>query len=254
MNKNKYNLNGKVALVTGARRGIGKEIALELATNGAKVAVTDISQDDCQQVVDEIKRAGGEGIALKLDVTNEEEIKQVVEKVFANYKKIDILVNNAGIFIQEPLDTMDTSKIDKILGINLRGLILTTKYVIPLMKKQNYGKIVNIASIAGFVSFELSSIYCATKGAIVNFTRELAVELGKYKINVNAVAPGVIETPMTEGMVKDENVKSALLKSIPYGRIGRPQDIANGVVFLASDDSEYITGHTLVIDGGWIAL
>jgi len=245
-------LKDKVAIITGARRGIGKAIALRLAKDGAKVAVTDISKEDCEKVVKEIEELGSEGLALELDVTNEENIKEVVKTVKKKFGKIDILVNNAGIFVQEELDEMDTEKIDKILAVNLRGAILCAKYVLPEMKSQNYGKIISTASIAGFVGFALSSIYCATKGAIINITRELALELGKYKINVNAIAPGVIATDMTKDMLADEKIKAGLLAGIPYGRIGEPEDIANAVAFLASDESSYITGHTLVVDGGWL--
>ncbi len=197
---NTYDLKGKVAVVTGAMRGIGKGIALLLARNGARVVVTDIDKASCEQVVKEIEKAGGTGVAFKLDVTNEQEIQDVVKSVHAQFGRIDILVNNAGIFIQEELD----------------------------------------GSIAGFVGFEVASVYSATKGAIVNLTRELALELGKYGINVNAVAPGVIETPMTDGLLEDKNVAAALLSKIPYGRTGKPEDIANGVGFLVSDDSSYI--------------
>ena len=248
-----YNLKNKVAVITGARRGIGRAIAIRLAKDGAKVAVTDTSKEDCEKVVKEIEELGSEGLALELDVTNEENIKEVVKAVKKKFGKIDILVNNAGIFMQEELDKMDTEKIDKILAVNLRGVILGTKYVLPEMKSQNYGKIISTASIAGFVGFASSSIYCATKGAIINITRELALDLGKYKINVNAVAPGVIATDMTKDMLADEKTKAGLLSGIPYGRIGQPEDIANAVAFLASDESSYITGHTLVVDGGWIA-
>ena len=251
---NTYDLKGKVAVVTGAMRGIGKGIALLLARNGARVVVTDIDKASCEQVVKEIEKAGGTGVAFKLDVTNEQEIQDVVKSVHAQFGRIDILVNNAGIFIQEELDGMDTAKIDKELGVNLRGTLLCTKSVLPIMKQQHYGKIVNLASIAGFVGFEVASVYSATKGAIVNLTRELALELGKYGINVNAVAPGVIETPMTDGLLEDKNVAAALLSKIPYGRTGKPEDIANGEGFLVSDDSSYITGHTLVIDGGWLTM
>ncbi len=248
-----FNLKNKVAIVTGARRGIGEEVALRLAKDGAKVVVTDISKEDCEKVVKKIEKLGAKGLALKLDVTDEENIKEVIKTVKSKFGRIDILVNNAGIFEQEELDKMDTEKIDRVLGINLRGMILCTKHVIPEMKKQKYGKIVSTSSIAGFVGFALSSIYCATKGAIVNMTKELALELGKYKINVNSVAPGVIETDMTKGMLSDKKVKAGLLMSIPYGRVGQPEDIANAVAFLASDESEYITGHTIVVDGGWIS-
>jgi len=176
----------------------------------------------------------------------------VVKITKEKFGRIDILANNAGIFIQEELDKMETSKIDKVLDINLKGLILCTKYVLPEMKANNYGKIINIASIAGFVGFDLSSVYCATKGAIITMTKELALELGKNKINVNAVAPGVIATDMTKDMLANEKIKSVLLSKIPYGRIGKPEDIASAVAFLSSDESEYITGQTLAVDGGWL--
>jgi len=245
-------LKNKVAIITGARRGIGKAIVLKLAENGAKVVVTDIDQDECEQVVKEVEKLGGQGLALKLDVTDEENIKKVIQLTKEKFGRIDILVNNAGIFVQEELDKMDTSEIDKILSIDLRGVILCIKNIIPEMKEQKYGKIVNITSIAGFVGFELSSVYCAAKGGIVNMTRELALDLGKYQINVNAVAPGVIETDMTKDLLADENIKTALLSKIPYARVGQPDDIAKAVTFLASDESEYITGHTIVVDGGWL--
>jgi NAD(P)-dependent dehydrogenase (short-subunit alcohol dehydrogenase family) len=247
-------LKNKVAIVTGARRGIGKAIALKLAKSGVKVVVTDIDQKECQEVIEEIEELGEEGLALKLDVTDEENIKDVIQSVKEKFGQIDILVNNAGIFIQKELKDMDTSEIDKILSVDLKGVILCIKNIIPEMKEQKSGKIVNIASVAGFVGFELSSIYCAAKGGIVNMTKELALELGKHKINVNAVAPGVIETDMTNDLLADQNVKTALLSKIPYGRVGQPEDIANAVTFLSSKESEYITGHTIVVDGGWLAL
>ncbi len=243
------NLKGKVAIITGARRGIGKGIALKLAKEGAIVAVSDISKKDCEEVVKEI----GGGLALKMDITSEEDIKAAIKAAMKKFGRIDILVNNAGIYIQEELDKMETSAIDKTLAVNLRGAILCARNVIPAMKSQNYGKIVNIASIAGFVGFNLSSVYCATKGALIAITKELAIDLGKYKINVNAVAPGVIETDMTKSLLADEKIKAGLLARVPLGRVGKPEDIANAVAFLVSDESEYITGHTLVVDGGWLA-
>jgi len=246
------NLKDKVAIVTGARRGIGEAIALKLAEGGAKVVVTDISKEDCQKVVEKIKSLGSEGLALKLDVTKEDEIKSVVKETKEKFGKVDILVNNAGIFMQNNLEDMETSEINKMLDINLRGAIMCIKHVLPGMKEQKYGKIVNISSIAGFVGFDLSSIYCASKGALVNLTRELALDLGPYKINVNGVAPGVIATEMTKDMLSDEKIKAALLLNIPYGRIGKSEDIASAVAFLVSDESEYITGQTLVVDGGWL--
>lgn len=169
------------------------------------------------------------------------------------FKRIDILVNNAGIYIQQEIETMATTDIDRVISVNLRGAILCTKYALPDMKRNNYGKIVNIASIAGFVGFPSSALHSATKGALVAVTRDLALNYAKYSINVNAIAPGIIETPMTLNLLQNEAEKKEILRNIPYGRIGRPDDIANGVLFLVSDDSEYITGQTLVIDGGWIS-
>jgi len=245
-------LKNRIAIVTGARRGIGKAIALKLAGNGANIVVTDISREDCQKVVEEIKKLGVDSLAVKVDVTNEQDIINVVKQTKDKFGKVDILVNNAGIFIQKELDKMKTSEIEKILDINLKGTILCTKHILPEMKSQKYGKIVNIASIAGFVGFDFSSVYCATKGGLITMTKELALELGSYKINVNAVAPGVIATDMTKDMINDEQIKSALLSKIPYKRIGQPEDIANVVAFLCSDKSEYITGQTIAVDGGWL--
>lgn len=248
------NLNRKVAIVTGARRGIGKAIALKLAQLGAKVCVSDISQEDCEAVLPEIKEAGSEGVAVKCDVTNKEEVAAMVQTTKEVLQTVDILVNNAGIYIQKPLEEMSEEDIDKVLAVNLRGAINCTKAVIPHMKEKNSGKIITIASIAGLVGFANSSIYCATKGALVNLTRELAAELGPNKINVNAVAPGVIDTAMTKNFLENEEIKKGLLANIPYGRIGKPEDIANAVAFLASEEADYITGVILPVDGGWLTL
>jgi len=246
-------LKNKIAIVTGARRGIGKAIALKLAKNKVKVIVTDINLEECEGVIKEIEKLGGEGLALKLDVTDKEDIEKAVQLTKEKFGRIDILVNNAGIFIQKELEEMDDLEIDNLLSIDLKGVIFFIKNVIPEMKQQKYGKIINIASIAGLVGVDLSSIYCAAKGGVVNITKALALDLGKHKINVNAVAPGAIDTNMTKDLLNNEEVKKGIISNIPYGRIGRPEDIANAVAFLASDESEYITGHTIVVDGGLLA-
>jgi len=249
---NIYDLAGKTAIVTGARQGIGRAIALRLAASGAKTVVTDLDRDGCETVLKEIRYAGGDGDALRLDVSVEQEIQAVMAEVISRFGRIDILVNNAGIYIQKEIETMATEDIDRVISVNLRGALLCAKYALPGMKRNHYGKIVSIASIAGFVGFPSSALHSATKGALVAVTRDLALNYAKYRINVNAIAPGIIETPMTAELLKDKAERTALLGNIPYGRVGNTADIANGVAFLVSDESEYITGQTLVIDGGWI--
>jgi NAD(P)-dependent dehydrogenase (short-subunit alcohol dehydrogenase family) len=249
---NIYDLAGKTAIVTGARQGIGRAIALRLAASGAKTVVTDLDRDGCETVLKEIRYAGGDGDALRLDVSVEQEIQAVMAEVISRFGRIDILVNNAGIYIQKEIETMATEDIDRVISVNLRGALLCAKYALPGMKRNHYGKIVSIASIAGFVGFPSSALHSATKGALVAVTRDLALNYAKYRINVNAIAPGIIETPMTAELLKDKAERTALLGNIPYGRLGNTADIANGVAFLVSDESEFITGQTLVIDGGWI--
>lgn len=248
-----YNLDGKIALVTGSRRGIGAAIAKKLAENGATVAVTDIDESDCAKVVEEIENSGGSALCYELDVTNEDQINEVMGDIVDKHGSIDILVNNAGIYKQAELEEMSDSDIQSMLDVNLKGTILCTRKAVPYMKEQGGGDVINIASIAGFVGFPESSIYCATKGGVTNFTRELALDVGENDINVNGVAPGVIDTDMTTDMLEDEETRKGLLANIPKNRVGKPEDIAEAVAFLASDGADYITGQTLVVDGGWLA-
>ena len=245
-------LKNKVAIVTGSKRGIGKSIALELAKEGAKVVVSDIDLKECQSVCDEIKKIGSDAIAVKCDVSQKKDVDAMIKKSIQKFKKIDILVNNAGVFLTKPFIQMTEKDWDFVLDINLKGLFLCTNAVAKQMIKQKNGKIISIASIAGEVGFMNSSAYCASKAGIINLTRELAMELSPHNINVNAVAPGVIATEMTEDMLRDKNTKEVLLANIPLGRIGQPEEIGKAIVFLASDDSNFITGHTLVVDGGWL--
>ena len=258
-------LKDKVAIVTGARRGIGKAISLKLAKEGAKVVVTDISQEDCQKVVEEIEKMGchqpttlpaeggaPEGLALKLDVTNEEDIKNVVAKTKEKFGRIDILVNNAGICLLEDIKNPDFEVVEKILNVNLKGLIELTYLVLPEMIKQKYGKIINISSIAALVSWSKIYTYSATKGGIIGFTKGLAGDVGQYGINVNAIAPGTIETPMLDSVLKELGMKrEQVCQFTPKGRIGKPEDIANACCFLSSDEADFITGQVLVVDGGY---
>src|SRR6056297_2078211 len=246
-------LKNKVAIVTGARRGIGKAIALELAKKGASVVVSDINLEEQKQVVEEIKELGQKALAIKADVTSREEVENMVQKTIDKFGRIDILVNNAGISGLKPFQDITEEDWDKVLDINLKGNFLCTKAVSKHMIKQESGKIISIASIAGKVGFRNASAYCASKAGIVNLTKELALELAPKNMNVNAIAPGIIKTKMTEDMLEDENQKKALMQSIPLNRAGGPEEIGKAAAFLASNDADYITGHTLVIDGGWLA-
>lgn len=249
-------LKNKIALVTGSRRGIGQGIALALARVGANVVVTDIDQADCQKVVDQIKEIGQDGLAIKLDVTSREEVEKAIKMTVEKFGKIDILVNNAGIAQFKPFLELTEADWDRTLDINLKGMFLCSQAAAKEMVKNKYGKIVNIASIAsGQVGIGFLNIahYCASKGGVTALTEALALELAPYGINVNAIGPGVIETPMTQDILADEAGKKGMLMRIPKGRLGQPKDVASAVVFLASDEADYITGVTLFVDGGWLA-
>ena len=238
--------------MTGSGRGIGKSTALELAKEGAKVVVSDIDIKECQNVCNEIKKIGSDAIAVKCDISKKSDVDAMIKKTMQKFQKIDILINNAGVVLTKPFVEMTEKDWDFVLDINLKGVFLCTNAVVKQMIKQKSGKIISVASIAGEVGFMNTSAYCASKAGIINLTRELALELSPHNINVNAIAPGVIATKMTEDMLKDKKTKEVLLASTPLGRVGQPEEIGKAVVFLASDDSNFITGHTLVVDGGWL--
>jgi 3-oxoacyl-[acyl-carrier protein] reductase len=241
-------LKGKVAIVTGAGHGIGREIALSLARNGAEVVVTDVT-DAIFEVGKQIEALGSKALPIKCDVTDFEQAQDVEEKVVGKYERIDVLVNNAGIYPQKAFLDMTADDWNKVLRINLNGVFHCTKAVIPKMVKQRYGKIVNIASIAGaVVGFQNLTHYSASKAAIAGFTKSLALEVAQYGINVNAVAPGPIDVG---DVAANTEMYQQIIKAIPVGRMGRPIDIANLVVFLVSDESNFITGQCIVSDGGY---
>ena len=250
------NLNNKVALITGARRGMGRAHALTLAKYGAKVVVTDISQGECQQVVEEINKQGGHALALKLDVTQKDEVAQVFQAAVQKFGRIDVLVNNAGIAEFQSFLIMSEEEWDKTLDINLKGQFLCAQAAAIQMKKQGSGAIVNIASVAmGQQGIGLPNIahYCASKGGIAALTEALAVELAPLNIRVNCIAPGLIDTPMINTAKSDPKTMEGMLGRIPLHRTGRPEEVSELVAFLASDDSSYMTGSVVVIDGGWLA-
>ncbi len=249
-------LKGKVAIVTGARRGMGKVHALKLAQEGVKVVVSDISEEDCQKVVDEIGKTGEEGLAVKCDVSKKKEVDELVKKTIEKFGKIDILVNNAGIAQFKPFLEITEEEWNRTLDINLRGYFLCAQAAAKEMTKQKSGVIVNIASVAmgqQGVGFPNLVHYCASKGGIVGMTEAMALELAPLGIRVNVVAPGMIETPMIDPIKQDPKAMEGLMARVPLKRVGKPEEVSNLVLFLASDTSSYMTGAAVVIDGGWLA-
>ncbi|MGM7635874.1 3-oxoacyl-[acyl-carrier-protein] reductase [Bacillus sp. Hm123] len=244
-------LVGKSALVTGASRGIGREIALELARQGADVVVNySGSEAKANEVVEEIKALGRQAIAVQCNVSNAESVQEMVNETIETFEKIDILINNAGITRDNLLMRMKEQEWDDVIDINLKGVFLCTKAVTRPMMKQRSGRIVNIASIVGVSGNAGQANYVAAKAGVIGLTKTTAKELATRGITVNAIAPGFITTDMTNAL--PEEAKQAMLSQIPLARFGEPADIAKTVVFLASEDSKYMTGQTLQIDGGMV--
>ena len=242
-------LEGKTALVTGASRGIGRAIALQLAAEGAKVAVNFAGNTaKAEEVKTEIESKGGEALLVQANVASSEAVDEMVKKVADTWGKIDILVNNAGITRDGLLMRMKDTDFDEVISTNLKGVYNCTKAVSKLMIKQRSGRIVNMASIVAITGNAGQTNYAAAKAGIIGFSKSAAKEFAARGITVNVVAPGFIETDMTA--VLSNNIKETMLKDIPLGRVGKPEDIAQAVKFLVSDDASYITGQVLRVDGG----
>ena len=242
------NMQGRIALVTGASQGIGRACALELAKAGATLAVSDINEVKLAEVAAEIEALGGQAAAFRLDVSNQESIEAGAKAVLEKFGKVEILVNNAGITRDGLMMAMKRSDWDLVLNINLTGAFLLSQALLRPMIKNRWGRIVNMASVVGRAGQAGQVNYAASKAGLIGLTRSLAREVASRGITVNAVAPGYIETPMTA--VLDEKVSAAMLAQIPLGRRGTPEDIAQAVAFLASDAASYITGHVLDVNGG----
>lgn len=242
----------KVALVTGGASGIGRAAVVEFAQGGAKVVVADMQ--DGKKLVAEIKKAGGEAIYIKCDVSKEAEVKAMIQKTTKTYGRLDYAVNNAGTEgAQTPIQDLTEDLWQRTIDINLKGVWLCMKYEIPQMLKQGKGAIVNISSIAGVIGFQNSAAYVASKHGVVGLTKVAALENAQTGIRVNAVCPGLIQTPMLERAFTSPEMEQAYMGAVPMKRLGRPEEIADSIIHLCSDASSLITGHALVIDGGWVA-
>lgn len=242
-------LNEKVALVTGASRGIGKEIAISLAQQGAKVIVNyNGSKDKADEVVQEITKNGGEAISFQCNVSDYQAVEVMIKEIVSQYGKIDILVNNAGITKDNLIMKMKEEDFDQVIDINLKGTFNTIKHISRQMLKQKAGKIINISSVSGVLGNAGQANYAASKAGVIGLTKSMARELASRGINVNAVAPGFIETEMTD--VFDESAKETFVEQIPFKRFGQAKEVAEVVCFLASEQASYITGQVIHVDGG----
>ncbi|MHC2995597.1 MAG: 3-oxoacyl-ACP reductase FabG [Candidatus Atribacteria bacterium] len=243
------NLVNKVAIVTGAGRGIGKAIAIVLAREGADVIVNDIDIKKAEEVVNEIESLGRQALAIQVDVSDSKEVNRMVQLVLKKFKRLDILVNNAGIIRRGLIEDLAEDDWDRVMDVNLKGAFNCAKAVVGIMKKQRYGKIVNISSIAGKIG-DIASAPCygASKAGMACLAKSLARELAPYGINVNVVAPHAIETDMSKEW--SEEKRKSIIADIPLGRLGEPEDVAEAVVFLVSDKAKFITGEVLDVNGG----
>ena len=241
------NLTDKIAIVTGSGRGIGRAIAMKLAENGATVVVNDIDRA-AQAVAEEIQATGKKSLAVIADVTSAEDVTKMVDTAIATYGRVDILVNNAGINRDQLLMRMSEEDWDRVLAVDLKSVFLCTRAVLRPMLKQRQGRIVSIASIVGLVGNPGQANYAAAKAGIIGFSKTVAREVASRGITVNAIAPGFIDTDMTQKL--PENQRQELMARIPLGCLGSPEDVAGAVAFLASDEARYITGQVLTVDGG----
>ena len=238
--------NGKTAVVTGAGVGIGRGIALEMAKTGYNVVVADLNGENAKQVTEEIVHLGAKSIAIKCDISKSEEVADLFTQTAKEFGRVDVLVNNAGIYPFTPFEQIQESDWDKVMNVNMKGVFFCTKEAIKTMPEG--GRIINISSIASIQGFSGLVHYCASKGGVNGMIRALALELAPKKITVNVVAPGAIRTP---GAQSGEEAEKQTVAVVPLKRMGEPEDIANAVVFLASEKSSYITGQVIVVDGGW---
>lgn len=243
-------LKDKVAVITGAASGFGKDASILFSKEGAKILAVDYNADG-EELVDEIKKNGGQAIFVKADVSSDEEVKNSITKAIESFGKIDILFNNAGVFTPGKADEVSEKDWDRVININLKSAYLGSKYAVPHMKANNGGVIINTASAAGIIGFPDAVAYAASKGGVVSLTKAMAVDYAPDNIRVNCICPGTGETGMTKDVMENKELKEMFLAPIPLKRFAQPTDIANAALFLASELSSYLTGVVLPVDGGW---
>lgn len=248
-----FSLEGKVALVTGAGRGIGQGIAVGLATAGAKVVCAARTRSQLDETVNTIEKNGGQALAIELDVGDLTSVESSVETTLEHFGQIDILVNNAGMNIREPIEEVSEDHFDQIVGVNLKGLYFLTQSTIKHMQSRKQGKIINIGSLTTGYALAKVSVYTATKGAVGQLTKVQAVEFGEHNIQVNAICPGFVVTPLTEKMWADETMRQWGEGRLALGRLATPEDMVGTAVFLAAPASDYVTGQVIYVDGGFMA-
>ncbi|MBP1155694.1 MULTISPECIES: glucose 1-dehydrogenase [unclassified Paenibacillus] len=251
-----FNLEGKVAVVTGSGSGIGRNIALGLAEAGADIVITELSEKSnaAHETAEQVRSAGRKTFVVDLDVTDVSSIGHMVKQACAAFGRIDILVNNAGIIIRKKAVDVTEEEWDKVMDVNLKGVFFTSQAVAKVMIQQRGGKMINIASINGMIGSAERSSYTASKAGVINLTRTLAAEWAEYGINVNAIGPTYLLTPLTENLFSKDAFKEEYFRRQPIQRVGRPEDLLGTVIYLASPASDLVTGHTVMVDGGWTAV
>jgi 3-oxoacyl-[acyl-carrier protein] reductase len=243
-------LEGVRALVTGAGNGIGRSIAMRLAAGGCKVAATDVQEERVAEVASQIRETGGDALAIRADVAKQADVDRMTAETLSAFGGLDVVVNNAGVGSAAFIEAVQDQEIERVFGVNLVGVIRVTRAATPHLKESGRGRIVNVASVEGIRGSGLLPVYSATKAGVIGMTRANAVELARFRVTVNAVCPGPIQTDMLSPLLADEKYHAKLIKGVPMRRLGVPEDVAGAVAFFASEESSFITGNVLVIDGG----
>jgi NAD(P)-dependent dehydrogenase (short-subunit alcohol dehydrogenase family) len=245
-----FSLDGVRALVTGAGAGIGRAIAYRLARGGCRVAAADVRGDRSAETADEIRKAGGQALAIHADVSLQQDVDRMVREAVEVFEGLDVLVNNAAVSSAAFIESVTDDEMHRILGVNLMGVIRVTRAAVPHLKQSGRGRIINISSVEGIRGSGLLPLYSSSKAGVIGVTRANAVELARFAVTVNAICPGPIQTDMLAPMLAEDHFKQKMLKGIPMRRLGVPEDVAGAVAFFASEESSFITGNVLVVDGG----